>query len=48
MEGAGHPCRFVDYPGVMHAFFVYSPVIDQAKRLIADMRDFLVERVGSE
>lgn len=45
-QGAGHSCRFEDYKGVMHAFFVYSDMIDEAKRLIADMRDFLVEQIG--
>ena len=35
------------YPGVMHAFFGYSPVIDEAKRLINDMATFLGRALGA-
>ena len=40
---ADQPVRLKVYPGVLHAFFGYSSMIDQAQELIADTAEFLGE-----
>lgn len=46
MAAAGHPHKLEVYPGVMHAFFGFSSMIDEAKRLVADIADYLGETLG--
>ncbi|MBO6781908.1 MAG: alpha/beta hydrolase fold domain-containing protein, partial [Alphaproteobacteria bacterium] len=46
LEAAGHPHKLEVYPGVMHAFFGYSGVIDEAQRLVQDTAAYLGETVG--
>ncbi len=46
MAAAGHPHKLEVYPGVMHAFFGYSGMIDEAKRLVADIADYLGDTLG--
>lgn len=46
LKAAGHPHEIVVYPGVLHAFFGYSAVIDEARRMIADLGVFLSRNLG--
>ena len=47
ISGADQPVRLKVYPGVMHAFFGYSGMIDRAQELIADTAQFLGETLGA-
>ena len=46
IAGSDQPVRLKVYPGVMHAFFGYSSMIDRARELIADTAAFLGETLG--
>lgn len=46
LGAAGHPCELTVYPGVYHAFFGFSAVIDEARRMIADLGVFLNTQLG--
>lgn len=46
MAAAGHAHKLEIYPGVMHAFFGYSGMIDEAGRLVADIAGYLGETIG--
>lgn len=46
IAGADQPVRLKVYPGVMHAFFGYSGMIDRAQELIGDIAEFLGETLG--
>ncbi len=46
LKGACHPHQLEVYPGVLHAFFGYSGVVDEAKRCIGDLAAFLGRTVG--
>ena len=46
LKAAGHPHELVVYPGVMHAFFGFSSMIDEARRMIDDLARFLGEHTG--
>ena len=43
---AENPHELVVYPGVMHAFFGFSSMIDEARRMIDDLARFLDEHTG--
>jgi acetyl esterase len=47
VAGADQPVRLKVYPGVLHAFFGYSGMIDRAQELIADTAMFLAETIGT-
>ena len=47
LKEAKHFFALEVYPGVMHAFFGYSPVIDEAKRLVNDVANFLGRTLGA-
>lgn len=47
LKAAGHPHELVVYPGVMHAFFGFSAMIDEARRMIDDLAKFLGKNLGS-
>ena len=47
LEAAGHPHELVVYPGVMHAFFGFSSVIDEARHMIDDLGRFLGKHLGA-
>ncbi|MEK9660574.1 MAG: alpha/beta hydrolase fold domain-containing protein [Alphaproteobacteria bacterium] len=44
---ADQPVRLKVYPGVLHAFFGYSAMVDRAQELIADTAGFLTETLGT-
>lgn len=44
---SGQPVRLKVYPGVLHAFFGYSSMIDRAQELITDTATFLTETLGN-
>ncbi|MEL0012980.1 MAG: alpha/beta hydrolase fold domain-containing protein [Alphaproteobacteria bacterium] len=46
MTAAGHPHKLEVYPGVMHAFFGFSSMIDEARRLIQDIAGYLDDTLG--
>ena len=46
MTAAGHPPKLEVYPGVMHAFFGFSSMIDEARRLIQDIAGYLDDTLG--
>lgn len=46
LKAAGHPHELVVYPGVMHAFFGFSSMIDEARRMIGDLARFLGQHTG--
>ncbi|MBT5571709.1 MAG: alpha/beta hydrolase fold domain-containing protein [Alphaproteobacteria bacterium] len=43
---AGHPHELEVYAGVLHAYFGYSGVIDEARRSVADLAVFLDKHLG--
>lgn len=43
---ADQPVRLKVYPGVLHAFFGYSSMVDQAQELVTDTATFLGEALG--
>lgn len=47
LKAAGHPHELVVYPGVMHAFFGFSAEIDEARRMIGDLANFLGKNLGT-
>lgn len=46
LKAADHPHELIVYPGVLHAFFGFSSMIDQARRMIDDLARFLGEHTG--
>ncbi|CAN0402827.1 unnamed protein product [Discosporangium mesarthrocarpum] len=44
---ADQPVRLKVYPGMLHAFFGYSAMVDRAQELIADTAEFLTETLGT-
>ena len=47
IAGADEPVRLKVYPGVLHAFFGYSALVDRAQELIGDVATFLGETLGA-
>jgi acetyl esterase len=46
LKAADHPHELIVYPGVLHAFFGFSSMIDEARRMIGDLARFLGEHTG--
>jgi acetyl esterase len=47
LKAAKHFFVLEVYPGVLHAFFGYSGVVDEAKRCVNDVSTFLGRALGS-
>jgi acetyl esterase len=47
IAGADQPVRLKVYPGMLHAFFGYSSMVDRARELIDDTATFLAETIGT-
>jgi len=46
LKAAGHPHELIVYPGVLHAFFGFSSMIDEARNMINDLARFLGKHMG--
>jgi acetyl esterase len=47
LKAVGHPHELAVYPGVLHAFFGFSSMVDEARHMIDDLGRFLTKHTGA-